>query len=98
MTTIFFETLVSPAVAQTVASEVGAKTAVLDPLEGRLQDGDYLSGMRANLRTLRLARWAASDPGHRPPTARPVVLLRPGSRRATAVVVLTLPLAMMTRH
>ncbi len=55
VTTIFFETLVSPAVAQTVASEVGAKTAVLDPLEGRPQDGDYLSGMRANLRTLRLA-------------------------------------------
>ena len=33
-TTIFFETLVSPKVAETIAREVGAKTAVLDPIEG----------------------------------------------------------------
>jgi zinc transport system substrate-binding protein len=33
-TTIFFETLVSPKVAETIAREVGARTAVLDPLEG----------------------------------------------------------------
>ena len=33
-TTIFFETLVSPEVAETLAKEIGAKTAVLDPLEG----------------------------------------------------------------
>ncbi|SCG60670.1 metal ABC transporter substrate-binding protein [Micromonospora inositola] len=54
-TTIFFETLVSPKVAETVAREVGARTAVLDPLEGPPADGDYLSAMRANLRTLRTA-------------------------------------------
>jgi zinc transport system substrate-binding protein len=56
-TTIFFETLVSPKVAQTIADEVGAKTAVLDPLEGLSADngGDYLSVMRANLQTLRTA-------------------------------------------
>jgi zinc transport system substrate-binding protein len=56
-TTIFFETLVSPAVAQAVAEEVGAGTAVLDPIEG-LEPGsgdDYLSVMRANLATLRPA-------------------------------------------
>lgn len=56
-TTIFFETLVSPKVAETVAREVGAKTAVLDPIEGR-PDGDgsdYLSGMRSNLAALRTA-------------------------------------------
>lgn len=56
-TTIFFETLVSPKVAQTIAREVGADTAVLDPLEG-LQPGsteDYLSVMRKNLTTLRAA-------------------------------------------
>jgi len=56
-TTIFFETLVSPRVAQAIAAEVGAKTAVLDPIEG-LQPasaGDYLSVMRANLATLRPA-------------------------------------------
>ncbi len=56
-TTIFFETLVSPRVAQALATEVGAKTAVLDPIEG-LEAGskdDYLSVMRANLVTLREA-------------------------------------------
>ena len=56
-TTIFFETLVSPAVAQTVADAVGAQTAVLDPIEGLEPGsaGDYLSVMRANLATLRPA-------------------------------------------
>ncbi|MFJ6199638.1 metal ABC transporter substrate-binding protein [Micromonospora sp. NPDC092111] len=56
-TTIFFETLVSPKVAETIAAEVGAKTAVLDPIEGLSADGggDYLSVMRANLTTLRTA-------------------------------------------
>ncbi|MFE9652527.1 metal ABC transporter substrate-binding protein [Micromonospora sp. NPDC006431] len=54
-TTIFFETLVSPKVAETVAREVGAKTAVLDPIEGPPAEGDYLSAMRANLQTLRTA-------------------------------------------
>ncbi|MET8837278.1 metal ABC transporter substrate-binding protein [Micromonospora sp. NPDC004540] len=54
-TTIFFETLVSPKVAETVAREVGATTAVLDPIEGPPADGDYLSAMRANLQTLRTA-------------------------------------------
>ncbi|WP_432899745.1 metal ABC transporter substrate-binding protein [Micromonospora matsumotoense] len=56
-TTIFFETLVSPKVAETIAAEVGAKTAVLDPIEGLSADGggDYLSVMRTNLTSLRTA-------------------------------------------
>jgi zinc transport system substrate-binding protein len=55
-TTIFFETLVSPRVAETIAREVGARTAVLDPLEGLTEpDADYFSVMRANLATLRTA-------------------------------------------
>ncbi|WFE57492.1 metal ABC transporter substrate-binding protein [Micromonospora sp. WMMD712] len=57
-TTIFFETLVSPKVAETIAREIGAQTAVLDPLEGLSADGggqDYLSVMRTNLQTLRTA-------------------------------------------
>jgi zinc transport system substrate-binding protein len=56
-TTIFFETLVSPKVAETIAREVGADTAVLDPIEG-LQPGskdDYLAVMRKNLAALRPA-------------------------------------------
>jgi zinc transport system substrate-binding protein len=59
-TTVFFETLVSPRLAQTVAREVGAETAVLNPLEGlteeQLADGeDYFSVMRENLAALRKA-------------------------------------------
>jgi zinc transport system substrate-binding protein len=59
-TTVFFETLVSPRLAETVAREVGAKTAVLDPLEGLTEEEvaagqDYFSVMRANLAALREA-------------------------------------------
>ncbi|MFK3983947.1 metal ABC transporter substrate-binding protein [Micromonospora sp. NPDC050397] len=56
-TTIFFETLVSPKVAETIAREVGAKTAVLDPIEGLPEGGggDYLSVMRTNLTALKAA-------------------------------------------
>lgn len=56
-TTVFFETLVSPAVAQAVADAIGAETAVLDPIEGLAvgAGGDYSSVMRENLATLRTA-------------------------------------------
>lgn len=59
-TTVFFETLVSPELAETVAREAGAATAVLDPLEGLSQDrhddgADYVSVMRENLAALRRA-------------------------------------------
>jgi len=59
-TTVFFETLISPRLADTVAREVGAKTAVLDPIEGLTPDeqkrgDDYLSLMRQNLVHLRKA-------------------------------------------
>ena len=60
VTHIFFETLVSPKLAQTVASEIGAQTLVLDPLEGLSREDsasgkDYLSVMRENLANLRTA-------------------------------------------
>ena len=54
--TIYFETLVSPAIARTVAKEAGAHTDVLDPIEGlndRSQGRDYLAVMRSNLANLR---------------------------------------------
>jgi zinc transport system substrate-binding protein len=59
-TTVFFETLVSPRLAETVAREVGARTAVLDPIEGltpteQKQGDDYLTLMRRNLVALRKA-------------------------------------------
>jgi len=55
ITTIYYETLVDPKVAQTLADETGASTAVLDPLEGLAEGstGDYASVMRENLATLR---------------------------------------------
>jgi zinc transport system substrate-binding protein len=52
VTTVFTEALVSPKVAEVLAAEAGAKTAVLDPLESK-PAGDYLSAMRDNLQTLR---------------------------------------------
>ncbi len=53
VTTVYTESLVDPAVAQTVASEAGARTATLDPLETQPADGDYESAMHANLATVR---------------------------------------------
>jgi len=59
-TTIFYETLVSPKVAESLAREAGLTTAVLDPLEG-LSEADVASGrtyvpaMRENLAAMRLA-------------------------------------------
>ena len=55
VTTIFFEELVSPSVAQSLAAEVGAKAVELSPLEGAPESGDYFSQMRQNLATLRTA-------------------------------------------
>jgi zinc transport system substrate-binding protein len=57
VTTIFFETLVSPKVAETLAREVGARAEVLDPIEGLAPDatGDYATVMRDNLDRLRTA-------------------------------------------
>ncbi len=57
---IFFESLVSPKLAQTIAAEVGAKTLVLDPLEGvspqdQTAGRDYVSIMTDNLHNLQLA-------------------------------------------
>ena len=60
MTTVFTEDLVSPKVAETLASETGISTAVLNPLESitpdQLASGqDYVSIMEQNLDTLRRA-------------------------------------------
>ena len=54
VSTIYYETLVDPKVAQTLADETGATAAKLDPLEGLAQgsSGDYASVMRENLATL----------------------------------------------
>jgi len=55
VTTIYAETLVSPAIAQTVAKETGARMATLDPIEGltdRSAGKDYFEVMRSNLTAL----------------------------------------------
>jgi zinc transport system substrate-binding protein len=62
VTTIFYEELVSPKVAESIARDVHVKTAVLSPIEG-LSDGNsqesYLSLMRENLQELRKANSCA---------------------------------------
>ncbi len=57
---IFFENLVSPKLSETIAGEIGAKTLVLDPIEGISDDDirrgkNYLTVMENNLKNLRLA-------------------------------------------
>jgi zinc transport system substrate-binding protein len=59
-TTVFFETLVSPKLAQTVARNAHVTTAVLDPIEGLTPDAadhgaSYFTVMRSNLTALRRA-------------------------------------------
>jgi len=57
---IFFETLASPKLAETLAQATGAQTLVLNPLEGLTADDvksgrDYISVMEDNLKNLALA-------------------------------------------
>jgi zinc transport system substrate-binding protein len=59
VTTIYAETLVSPAIAATVAREAGARLSTLDPVEGlteRSSGRDYFEVMRSNLRALRVGQ------------------------------------------
>ena len=57
---IFFEELVSPKVAGTIAKEAGAETMVLNPIEGitaeqEKEGADYISLMKENLKALQKA-------------------------------------------
>ncbi len=55
VSTIYAETLVSPALVDTIARETGARVEVLDPIEGITSasaGSDYLAVMRADLATL----------------------------------------------
>ncbi len=58
ITTVFTERLASPKLADTLASDLGIETAVLDPIEGLSDedaDEDYLGLMRENLAALQKA-------------------------------------------
>ncbi|MEZ5093048.1 metal ABC transporter substrate-binding protein [Nocardioides sp.] len=58
VTTVFSERLASPALADTLAHDLGISTGVLDPIEGlsdETADEDYLSLMRENLAALQKA-------------------------------------------
>lgn len=55
VTTIFFEDLVSPRTVESLARDVGARAAVLSPVEGPPATGDYFTAMRADLAALRTA-------------------------------------------
>ncbi len=57
---IFFETLVSPKVAETIAQETGAKTLVFNPIEGLSEQEqktskNYITIMQENLKNLKKA-------------------------------------------
>ena len=57
---IFFESLVSPKLSQTIAQEIGAKTMVLNPIEGMTVDDlnqgkNYFTEMEKNLTNLKIA-------------------------------------------
>lgn len=57
---IFFETLVSPKLSETIAKEAGAQTLVLNPIEGlseaQIKQGEnYFTIMRENLKNLKTA-------------------------------------------
>lgn len=57
---IFFEALVSPKLAETIAAEIGAATLIFNPLEGLTEresaaGKDYVTIMRDNLANLRTA-------------------------------------------
>ncbi|MFM1864958.1 MAG: hypothetical protein RL677_738 [Actinomycetota bacterium] len=55
-TTIYYETIVDPSVANTLASEIGLVTAVLDPIETKPENGDYLYAMQENLKAIILGQ------------------------------------------
>lgn len=57
---IFFEELVSPSIAQTIAREIGAQTLIFSPLEGLTKEDviagkNYFTVQRANLMNLQIA-------------------------------------------
>lgn len=57
---IFYESLVSPKLSETIANEIGAKTLVLDPLEGVSNEDqkagrNYFTIMEDNLKNLQVA-------------------------------------------
>lgn len=56
VSTIFFESLVSPKVSETLANDLGIESAVLDPIEGLADPADdYFSIAERNLDALRMA-------------------------------------------
>lgn len=62
---IFFESLLSPKLSETIANEVGAQTLVLDPIEGISDDDikqgkNYFTVMESNLKNLQIALGCSS--------------------------------------
>ena len=54
-TTVFTEELLPTKTAEALAKETGIKTDVLNPLESKPDDGDYISVMDKNLKAIRTA-------------------------------------------
>lgn len=62
VTTIFYETLVSPETSKSIAGDLGLKTDVLDPVEGITDESrgkDYVDVMNSNLAALKTANECA---------------------------------------
>lgn len=55
VSTIFFETLLDPKIATTLAGDLGIKSDVLDPIESVKDGNTYLTVMESNLNTLKKA-------------------------------------------
>jgi zinc transport system substrate-binding protein len=53
LTTVFFEVLMPPVVAETIADETDTRIARLDPIESPPRSGDYFTAMRMNLDEIR---------------------------------------------
>jgi len=52
VTTVYFEEVLSPSLAKTVAREIKAELSLLSALEFTPESGDYISQMRSNLKNL----------------------------------------------
>ncbi len=63
---IFFETLLSPKLSETIAKEAGAQTLVLNPIEGLSEDQinkgeNYFALMRENVKNLKISLEAENE-------------------------------------
>ena len=84
ITTVFTERLASPKLAETLASDLGIRTAVLDPIEGLTKSS---SGFLGGLPLADAGEPGRADPGQRVPMSTPIVPVVSSVVSASAPVV-----------